>query len=164
MIMTIAVYMYCQSSDYDQFALYYPPADLREQFNCYHYCFAVAFGSYTPYIASRKTLCNLRSNGIICTNKTAVSSLTGSTQNNVLAAPSQKNSPTIPWFSSLLAGGRVRTAKSTPKPTEPLLGSHMRCDMVSDKWLVAISLTVSGFKTVALPNLPLFTSIRANFI
>jgi hypothetical protein len=36
------------------------------------------------------------SNGMSCTNSTAVSWLTGSTQNSVLAAPSQKNSPITP--------------------------------------------------------------------
>src|SRR5687768_15768599 len=89
-------------------------------------------GSYSPYMASRKRLWSFTlSKGTSCVNKTAVSSLAGSTQNTVLAAPSQKNSPTAPLFSSLLAGGCVRTAKSIPKPTRPLLGNHMRLEIVS---------------------------------
>src|SRR5436190_22532967 len=90
-------------------------------------------GSYTPYIASLKRLCSFTlSKGISCVNNTAVRSFTGSTQNNVLAAPSQKNSPTMPLFSSFVWGGEVRTAKSIPKPTRPLEGNHIRLVIVSD--------------------------------
>src|SRR6478736_2913864 len=128
------------------------------------YCLFYFEDLYSPYTASRKPLCTLPSNGTTCTNNTAVISFTGSTQNKVLAAPSQKNSPTTPLFSAADAGGRSLTAKSIPKPTCPLVGSHMRCEMVSDNWLVAISCTVSGFKMAVLPNTPSFTSMRANFI
>src|SRR5688572_1732743 len=87
--------------------------------------FAAVDGSYTPYTASLNRLWNFTlSKGNNCVNNTAVSSFFGSTQNKVLAAPSQKNSPTMPWFSSLSAGGCKRTAKSIPKPTLPLPGSH----------------------------------------
>ena len=64
------------------------------------------------------------SNGRICVNNTAAMSFFGSTQNSVLAAPSQKNSPTAPEASLASLGGAMRTAKSMPKPTCPLPGSH----------------------------------------
>src|SRR5271165_310609 len=77
------------------------------------------------YTASRNALCNgTLPNGRYCVNSTAVISFLGSTQKSVSAAPSQKNSPTAPEASCASAGGLVRTAKSMPKPTLPLLGSQ----------------------------------------
>ncbi len=66
--------------------------------------------------ASRNALCRCtRSNGRIWVNNTAAMLFFGSTQNKVLAAPSQKNSPTAPEDSLASFGGATRTAKSMPK-------------------------------------------------
>src|ERR1700722_19297306 len=79
----------------------------------------------SSYTASRNALCRgTLPNGRYWVNKTAVILFFGSTQNRVSAAPSQKNSPTAPEASPASAGWRMRTAKSMPNPTNPLLGSH----------------------------------------
>ena len=94
------------------------------------------------------------SNGRICVNNTAVMSFFGSTQNNVLAAPSQKNSPTAPEDSCASFGGAMRTAKSMPKPTCPLLGSQDLSVTSFGMASVAMSFTVSGLRMRARPELP----------
>src|SRR5580700_1350994 len=88
--------------------------------------------------------CKVPSNGMVWTKKTVARWLAGSTQNRVEAAPSQKNSPTAPRFSSGFCGWDTRTAKSRPKPTEPLVGRKRRSVMRGSNWSVHINFTVDG--------------------
>jgi hypothetical protein len=86
------------------------------------------------------------------------------TQNRVLAAPSQKNSPTAPDDSLASFGGAMRTAKSIPNPTCPLPGSHDFSVTSFGMASVAMSFTVSGLRMRARPSFPPPSNMRANFM
>src|ERR1700722_12937111 len=114
------------------------------------------------YTASRNALCKgTLPNGRYWVNRTAVILFLGSTQKSVSAAPSQKNSPTAPDASFASAGGRMRTAKSMPKPTWPLLGSQEVSLTSAGIASVAINCTVSGLRMRLPSSSPPFCSMRA---
>ena len=58
----------------------------------------------------------------------------------------------------------MRTAKSMPKPTCPLVGSHDLSVTSFGMASVAMSCTVSGLRTRARPSFPPPSSMRANFM